>query len=352
MSLNDESLLSAFLDGELDEPTRQQVESAVRSDPRLARKLREMMQVRDLVAGLSRPGSSEWTCAQVMAEIAAHETPRPMWQRRPARLFALGVGLAAAAGIWGVLGPRPSVAPPGGNIAGPAPRANAGEAEPESPPVLAEVRPSVPTERVEPPAPPDEGPVTSAETPSEPASLVAAEEVDPSIEARLRAFEHELAGLPEVSRLVFDLPRGGPVGVRSLEELVATLPRMDPRYVRRDLPAADGADGHVLFVFRVDAVERRKLMEELRRAFGRSIEPTSRPEAAEWSSEAASPSVASLKKGVLAPPRVEVDTSILATKDMEEPMPGVPPRRPMPAEAPARPAPRPSMVLLRLPVSE
>ncbi len=54
MTLDDESILSAYLDGQLGPEEQQAVESAVCADPRLAEELRSLAALRDLVAGLPR----------------------------------------------------------------------------------------------------------------------------------------------------------------------------------------------------------------------------------------------------------------------------------------------------------
>jgi hypothetical protein len=54
MKLEDESLLSAYIDGQLDPDQHQTVESALSSNPQLAEQLRALTVVRDLVGGLSR----------------------------------------------------------------------------------------------------------------------------------------------------------------------------------------------------------------------------------------------------------------------------------------------------------
>jgi anti-sigma factor RsiW len=54
MNSDDDSLLSAYLDGQLDAELQQVFESALISDPRLSEKLRRLSRTRDLVAGLSR----------------------------------------------------------------------------------------------------------------------------------------------------------------------------------------------------------------------------------------------------------------------------------------------------------
>jgi hypothetical protein len=57
MKLEDESLLSAYIDGQLDPDQHQAVELALSSNPQLAEQVRALTNVRDLVGGLSRDAS-------------------------------------------------------------------------------------------------------------------------------------------------------------------------------------------------------------------------------------------------------------------------------------------------------
>ena len=58
MNLDDESVLSAYLDDELDAARRRQVAACLQSDPRLVQRLRDLALIRDLVAGLGSPKAS------------------------------------------------------------------------------------------------------------------------------------------------------------------------------------------------------------------------------------------------------------------------------------------------------
>ena len=53
MNPNEESLISAYLDGELDPPRRMKVEAALLADPKLAERLQELSCVRGLRFGPS-----------------------------------------------------------------------------------------------------------------------------------------------------------------------------------------------------------------------------------------------------------------------------------------------------------
>lgn len=103
MTLDDDSLLSAYMDGQLGPDQQQVVESALVADPHLAETLRHLTAVRDLFAGLSRDAPIDVT-APVMRRIRLRQRLRallaaapppapslPRWTRAVA-----GIGLAAA----------------------------------------------------------------------------------------------------------------------------------------------------------------------------------------------------------------------------------------------------------------
>ena len=56
MTNDDDSILSAYMDGQLDPEQHQRVEAAVAASPHVAVKLRELSLVRDMVAGLPHDG--------------------------------------------------------------------------------------------------------------------------------------------------------------------------------------------------------------------------------------------------------------------------------------------------------
>ena len=82
MNLDDESLLSAYMDGQLDPDQLQAVESALLSNPQLSEQLRTLTNLRDLVGGLSRDASVDVSFA-VLERI---RSPRRLWVRLPATL--------------------------------------------------------------------------------------------------------------------------------------------------------------------------------------------------------------------------------------------------------------------------
>jgi hypothetical protein len=103
MNLEDETLLTAYLDGELDDAGRHRVEAATAASPGMARRLRDLAEARDMVESLSRPPAPVDVSAIVMSRIAAPARP---WAFRvrvtrvvSPRWLAVGSGLAAAASL-------------------------------------------------------------------------------------------------------------------------------------------------------------------------------------------------------------------------------------------------------------
>jgi anti-sigma factor RsiW len=97
MKLEDDTLLTAYLDGELSQSDRRAVEAALKSNPRLVAQLRELAVVRGLVAGLSRPGTPYDMVGPVMARVTRRPWVRLASVRRAE--VAMGSGLAAAAAL-------------------------------------------------------------------------------------------------------------------------------------------------------------------------------------------------------------------------------------------------------------
>lgn len=100
MNLDDVTLLTSYLDGELGEPERLRVEAAVRANPHLADQLRELAQVRDLVSGMGRPATPCDLGLRVTAEIERRRHrlgPAVWWQFvRTAALVAAAILVSAA----------------------------------------------------------------------------------------------------------------------------------------------------------------------------------------------------------------------------------------------------------------
>src|SRR4051812_31797905 len=91
----DESLLTAYLDGELDPDQRTSIASALVSDPELAEQLRKLSSVRDLIAGLGRPALTvdlSGAIADRVVAISDRGGRRPRLSPRRRRIAAWTLG--------------------------------------------------------------------------------------------------------------------------------------------------------------------------------------------------------------------------------------------------------------------
>ncbi len=120
MTLDDDSILSAYLDGQLGPEEHQSVESALCANPRLSEDLRELTELRDLVAGLPREEPTDLT-ALVMRRIRHARRGRAAraiaWApARAAAIVAIAAGvIALVATTWlrhPAHAPRPQGQPP------------------------------------------------------------------------------------------------------------------------------------------------------------------------------------------------------------------------------------------------
>ncbi|HWE37837.1 MAG TPA: zf-HC2 domain-containing protein [Isosphaeraceae bacterium] len=104
MKLFDETILTAYLDGELDEPRRRQVEAALTLSPRLSARLAELARTRSLVADLRRPKAPSALAAGVVAELQARRGRRrfPLRLDGPSRTALNAVAALAAAVVVAV----------------------------------------------------------------------------------------------------------------------------------------------------------------------------------------------------------------------------------------------------------
>ena len=91
-------LLSAYLDGELDEATRAKVVSHLSANPAVAQLLNELRETRNLLRGLPRPPVPEGFAEDVMAaaERQALIGEQGAQPAKPARFYRWGPWRAAA----------------------------------------------------------------------------------------------------------------------------------------------------------------------------------------------------------------------------------------------------------------
>ncbi len=174
MTIEQDLLLSAYLDHEVDSDRKRRAEEAVASDPAAAEALRSLAAVRDLVAGLSRPCAPDASFG-VLKRIA-DEADRPRRWRTWGPYLGRGLAASAVAASLGLVvfvgaksrspvrsdPPRVPIAKPVGTLAlgppaqaavpslaeaaaaeadDPAPTPRGGQA---SPPVVADAEPPAP----------------------------------------------------------------------------------------------------------------------------------------------------------------------------------------------------------------
>lgn len=98
MNLDDESLLTAYLDGELTPRELARVDAALQSDPSLVARLGELARVRELVAGLPHPAPPFDVSQAVVQRLASSRSRRHILARLGSRRNSyLEVALSAAA---------------------------------------------------------------------------------------------------------------------------------------------------------------------------------------------------------------------------------------------------------------
>jgi hypothetical protein len=105
MNLDDEAILSAYLDDELDPAVRVEISALLEADPALAERLVGLTAVHNAVAGLSRPVPAVSLAGLVMARIESAESVRA---RRPLYWLATAASVAFAFALTlrsGLLGP-------------------------------------------------------------------------------------------------------------------------------------------------------------------------------------------------------------------------------------------------------
>lgn len=124
MNFDEETYLTAYIDGELTPGQRVRVESALASDSRFADDLRALSAVRDLVSGLSRPAAPSDVADAVVARIDRRRLAGPLglgwvvssssWGARAAALLSAAATLVAVStlGIFGALQHVPAARTP------------------------------------------------------------------------------------------------------------------------------------------------------------------------------------------------------------------------------------------------
>jgi hypothetical protein len=103
---DDDSLLSGYLDGELDPAQREAVEAALAGDPELAARLADLEALRRQLGGLARPLAPRDVTANVLAHLRRDPRARARTALRRHPRLAWG-GLAAAAAALALLASQP-----------------------------------------------------------------------------------------------------------------------------------------------------------------------------------------------------------------------------------------------------
>jgi hypothetical protein len=237
MTLRDESLLTAYLDGELGPEDRSLVESAVMSDPELAEQLRQLAAVHELVAALPRPvfpADLAGTLCAALDRRAQVRGRRTVAVRLGPRLrfgFGFGFGLGLAATVLLALGltlfSRLRVGPQIPAGPGPAHPLEIAQAEPALPGATPPIHPT-----------PAGAPVATSETASNPTADRDEAQLLPSGERFAGTQQREADALrdmldnPRLRRILFvtDILGGG--ADSRVEELVQKTPRTEATYAR------------------------------------------------------------------------------------------------------------------------
>jgi hypothetical protein len=250
MSLDDLSLLSGYLDGELDSATRSRVEVELLASSCLAEELQGAAMARTLVSGLARPALEVDLSQGVMGVVAERDRLHHL-RVRVASLAAAAVLMLACIPLFSDwpgnprpvagVGPRPGRA---GTINGPprvavADAADSGDGSVETVSGGVEARPSINAD--------------SLADLERLRSILATERGEPSGRIWLAAGGDGVAA--ELGRV---------------RELVATLHRREPAWAEVDLSGdqvldADTPGAATVFALRLDPGERDELREALRR---------------------------------------------------------------------------------------
>ncbi len=277
MRLEDETLLSAYLDDELGPQDRLRVESALRSNPELAWRFRQLAEVREILQSLSRirPGLDSASAPDV-TEAVLQKLARRREARRSARVLALRSVLVAAAAVlvaltlapwspWARQDPRqPRIADqqaiPDPNLA----LVGSDQALKIAPPTPDEVDPLLLENRSNKSELVDHAPTWADRLPID-LELLDRER----LEFEQRDFLRELLERPEVSRLVLKIPDDQdpePI-LEVLDDLVDKIVRKQPRYGRIQLNDGLIVDSFrpgeaIVYTLWADLLERKAILDE------------------------------------------------------------------------------------------
>jgi hypothetical protein len=247
MNLDDESLLSAYLDDELDERERSRLDSAFRNDPAMVRRLRELAKVRSLLADL--PSFS--APVDIPLRVVVLIDRRQMVRRLVATTTALTVAAAVLVALTLAFAPGSAPSAPGDQ---PAPIV----ASNDSP---GSADPSNSTDVANPLAVADTGPGTAEELAKTSETILP---TDP-----LRELYHQQIGRllerPGIRRIVVTVPELTSQAIEALDQEVNGFVRQRPAFTRFDVGSALELDPEypgeaVIFAVELQRAERHALV--------------------------------------------------------------------------------------------
>ena len=273
MNLEDESFLSAYLDGELDTPRRLMVETDLLAQPELAQRLQEMAAVRSLLGQLSRPTALHDVAARLEPELNALPLTRlRRLSHRPEvrrlRWVAAWTTAAAAAVLVFAL--------PVGNL------------WQDVTPVVVQTQP--PAAKIIVPIAPPNGAIDAEalanrlpETAANPTELLT-HQIEPAPTEPAAERVHALLTRPDVSRCVVTVDDLTPERLAQFESAILETARYNPTVGALRLDPASRVDPDwpgpaVVLAFEMNGVEFRQLQADLaERLPGTALEPIPVPE--------------------------------------------------------------------------
>lgn len=315
MKPDEDSVLSAYLDDQLEPDPRREVEAGLVDDPSLVAHLAGLEAVHRAVAGLARPEAPCRLASAVLARVSASESAR---SRRPYYWVATAASLAFGC----LLTLRSGLIPP---------RAPAAVADLRA----TGARPAADPAAIGGPARPEEGPAAP-----EPAREVAVAAPlgpvdDPDAEARLRLVR--MLDGPGLGRIVV---AGDPEAAGLVDDLLRNSVRKEPGYGRLAVAPGLALDpshpgGAEVFVARMDDGERHEFLRKLRESgAGATEEPSPDPTLGTQLAELGGITLGTGHKGAgLKPPPPDAQIAIHHRESKDILLPGaVGPFRPDPLE--------------------
>ncbi|GIW87531.1 MAG: hypothetical protein KatS3mg108_1855 [Isosphaeraceae bacterium] len=274
MASNDPSLLSAYLDDELDADARRQFEAALGQHPELREELEALRTVQETVRNLPRPISPRDLGLDVVRAIESRglRAPRPVLVRHPGPVPWVALGSLSAvaallllAWVGHVLEPTPPTRP---DL--PSAPVSIAQADPAPPPAPTGETPSLTPPAEEPPTPP----VLIAEAVPKPTS----EFELPDPERATRQPLAELLGMGPPRRVVLTVDRLDAPTINRIEHLIADAARLDPRHIRLSLEAGVPFDPTLpaqalVYILPLRPSEAQDFEARLAAAFAERLEP-------------------------------------------------------------------------------